>query len=147
MALVSIKNFVAPFTNRVHLGTIIGVVVLFAVFSAADGRLSFNLPPRPIAGDRGQPRGTAPSLKHALPDTPASLDDLDPTRELSKLGIDTTGQPPAPHRSSSRTEQQPTAADGDLLDSMMGRKGAVKDPQGGKNQGDLDEVERRLGLR
>lgn len=155
MALVSVKNFVTPFTNRVHLGTIILVVVVFAVFSAADGRLSLSLPNRPKAGvDQNYDSGkrSAQPVKHQLPDAPSTMDELDPTQELSRLGIEPDQQPAAAaqqrqHAAAPRGQQQPAAQNGDLLDSMIGHKNAGKDPQGGKNQGDLDEVERRLGLR
>lgn len=40
MALISPKNFMAPFTNKVHLATIAFVVILFAAFRAMGGAFS-----------------------------------------------------------------------------------------------------------
>ncbi len=40
MALLSPKNFMIPFTNKVHLATIAFVVILFAAFRAMGGAFS-----------------------------------------------------------------------------------------------------------
>lgn len=40
MALISPKNFMKPFTNKVHLATIAFIVILFAAFRAMGGAFS-----------------------------------------------------------------------------------------------------------
>jgi|GEM_PF-1359162 len=42
MALISPKNFMTPFTNKVHLATIAFVVILFAAFRAMGGAFSLQ---------------------------------------------------------------------------------------------------------
>lgn len=147
MALLSIKNFLEPLTNKLHLGLIIFVVALFAVFRAAGGALSISSAPPPRAAvnerepliDRGyRDSGGEPRPRNF--EMPSSMDDISPSRNLSKLGVDNSGARP-------NLQADSSGAEADLLDSMIGGERVDRSGEVAADQADLDEVERRLGLR
>lgn len=147
MALLSVKNFLEPLTNKLHLGLIVFVVALFAVFRAAGGALSLSSPPPPRASvNEREPsveRGYRDSGAEQRPrnfEMPTSINDISPGRNLSKLGVNDGGARPNARADSSGTEA-------DLLDSMIGGESVDRSGQVSPDQADLDEVERRLGLR
>jgi len=146
MALISLRNFGAPFTNRVHIGLIVFTVALFAAFRAAGGALSFTVTaPRAAVNAENSDESfdeEAPVRRGGLAarSLPSSLDEISPARELSKLGLDSKSTRPAP---SARQDE----SDSDLLGGMVEREAAPAKQAKPQDDIDLDEVERRLGLR
>lgn len=145
MALVSVRNFVTPLKNRVHLGVIFFTVTLFTVFRAAGGALTLSATaPRASINVSDESRDADQESQRERASTrsmPASLDELNPSRELSKLGLDAEPS----QRAMPRTRQE--VGNGDFVDRMIEvEKPASKRPAT-PNQADLEEVERRLGLR
>ncbi len=55
MAFVSIQNLVAPFTNKVHLTSIIAVALAFAVFRLSGGGISVETPHKPTQKQQRAP--------------------------------------------------------------------------------------------
>ena len=147
MALVSIKNFVAPLQNRTHLGLIVFTVALFAVFRVAGGALNLSVtPPRAAVGSSSaeetmDEEPTTPRRGIASRSMPASMDEISPARELAKLGLDAS----EPQESSPR--RPPVGDDSDLVNRMIEEPRPASRKPTIPNQADLDEVERRLGLR
>lgn len=137
MALISVKNLVTPLTNKVHLGTLVFVVVLFATFRAAGGAIS-------IRSSSGlNPRSTYqdPGARVQFDEPPASMDDLNPRNELKRLGVE-------PRRDAGRNERD------DLIRSMTGSTGSGQKvapaTQEKKKSGTGDvygELEKQLGLK
>jgi hypothetical protein len=147
MALVSLRNFGAPFSNRMHMGLIVFTVALFAAFRAAGGALSFTVTaPRAAVNAENSDESfdeEAPARRGGLASRtmPSSLDEISPARELSKLGLDSDrAARPAP---SARQEDN----DSDLLGDMVQPQRAPAKQAKPQDDIDLDEVERRLGLR
>lgn len=138
MALISPKNLLTPFTNKVHLGTIVFVVALFATFRAAGGGMS-------VRSDSSGPSRMDYQERRANPiefdAPPTSMEDLDPRREARRL--------------SGESQRDPKRGDReDLLKSMTGNSGTTQksaapaqDKSKG-NSGDVyGELEKKLGLK
>jgi hypothetical protein len=71
MALLSPKNFVTPFTNKVHLASIAFVVILFAAFRAMGGAFSVQT----ISSSPGARGGLGIGREVAAPRAPINLDE------------------------------------------------------------------------
>ena len=143
MSLISAKNFVAPFTNRVHLITILLVSVLFATFRLSGGLLESR-----GANDSSRLRRESPSAPIML-DRTSSNDLLFDDEAVPARGN--------PERSAG---EKPNAApiDGDVLKDLMASNAAKRQEPGSLRAPDkegsekpsnsgLDDIERRLGMR
>ncbi len=128
MSLISGKNLISPFTNKIHLVTIIIVSLAFGLFRLSGGGV--------FQQKKASPFGTAPVVNTQ-------------TRSLlSTMNADETMAPPA-SQAAERTVQNQKSASADTrrdvgLDSLKDRNQAQKksaSPAG------LDEIERSLGLR
>ena len=145
MALVSLRNFVAPFQNKVHLGLLFFSVAIFAAFRAAGGALSLTVTtPRAAVSssyseenseEEATPRRTTTKTRSL----PNSLDDLSPERELSKLGLGG----PAPSRAKDTSDTQ----DSDVVQMLIEPDEASAPNAKAQDPSDLEDIERRLGLR
>ena len=127
MALLSAKNFTAPFANRVHLSTIAFVVVLFAAFRAMGGAFSME------TIERGSFSGS-------------------PSSRLSGLGLDAEERADFGRRGldeqSNRLLPRFTEDDSDMVSSAV-RAIPAETAQPAETRrtpaaGDLDEIMRRL---
>lgn len=154
MSLISVKNFVAPFTNRTHIFTIVFCTLAFALFRIQGGRIKVEY------SDGSKPRATAgePSRTSARESGVDLLDD-----DRSSLPSFIKNSPKAPARKAPDTAESGTLTiseqDHDLLGQMIGKKplnpGASAEEQqrkripAGSNRRNesLDDIEKTLGLR
>lgn len=124
MAPLSADNLKAPFTNRVHLITIIGVSVAFATFRMAGGNL-----------------GTAP--KRAVPR--ATLAAAPSEQEIARKELSTIT------RSADTESRVPEEVEGDSMISKLVKRSEERTrpsgPSAPAKSGGLDEIEKNLGLR
>jgi len=126
MAPLSADNLKAPFTNRVHLVTIIGVSVAFATFRMAGGNLG-------TAPKRAVPRATQAA---------APTEQEIARKELSTIvtrSADTESRVPAEE------------IEGDSMVSKLVKRSEERTrptgPSAPAKSGGLDEIEKNLGLR
>lgn len=139
MSLISAKNFISPFTNTVHLVTIVLVTLLFALFRLQGGGVAISY----------KDRSNAPLIERR------------PADQIDSLIIERSPAParaiPAPRNEAARNDTQGTIEisreEGDLLREMIGKKPLVaaetenkqRTPPA-KSSGALDEIAESLGL-
>lgn len=127
MAALSVDNLKAPFVNRVHLITIIGVSVAFATFRMAGGNL-----------------GTAPkrAIPRATQAAPVETEQDIARRELSAVvGRQPQTAPVVPAEE---------AEGGSMISKLVKRseeRTRPAEPAAPAKAGGLDEIEKNLGLR
>lgn len=132
MGLVQVKNFVVPFTNKVHLGTILLVALIFAVYRLSGGGAE-------IVHSSSRPASIAlPSIE---PDPEAEA--LYRRESEQRFGVargeatDRRASPPRPR--------------GNLLDeAFRSRSEAQKpasSPSAPSGRRGLDDIEKQLGLK
>lgn len=129
MAMISIKNLVAPVSNSVHLGTIFLLVLFFAVWRWSNGEVNF------VRGGARSAPAVRTSDRDALRDIPIP----EPVRESGKSSI-----------------VVPEKAADDLLNSILkkpadsgaaDRKVAERDTaKRGRSGSSLEDIERSLGI-
>lgn len=160
MSLLSVKNFVAPFTNSTHLVTIVLVTVLFALFRLQGGSVLISRD-----NDRQSESSNTRQFRQPAPikneqDTSESLDDLNSEinsfSKSSSANLEPEDIPDKGTISISPEEE-------DLLGEMIGSKPlppAMREEQqqlpkqkqntqrgGSQAGGSLEDIERSLGLR
>lgn len=121
MSLVSPRNLLLPFTNKVHLVTIILVGVLFAALRLSGGGITTKSQPAAAPGP------AAPVVGQPIPAAVA------PTVEPSRRLVERT------------TIAIPKEQEGDLLKSLLKTQRAKPTPSK-RSGGGLDDIERQLGL-
>jgi len=137
MAMISLKNLVAPVSNSVHLASIVFVVLVFGVWRWSGGEVNFV---------RGGSR--APQNTHSSSTRDSTLN----TREVLPSRPDAS-------RSQGQTKGTITVTDAaadDLLGSILSNKGTDhsaaqrKNPPAnskGSNSNSLEDIERSLGIK
>ena len=131
MSLISIKNFISPFTNTVHLVTIILITVLFALFRLQGGGVGVSSPKYRETRTQSE----APSLDNLIQEDTVAA--------------------PVPARKVVESETITISEDEeDLIKQMIGKKPLeaeqAKPADNGRksgNGGGLDEIEKTLGMR
>lgn len=135
MAMISIKNLVAPVSNTVHLATIGFVVLGFAVWRWSGGEINF------VRGNRPQ--------NQAAYERAGAASILDRTPPEAKL-IERKRQAP-PTQESNEVEISEGAAE-DLLGSILNKKAAEpsvekrNDSTKRRSASSLEDIERSLGI-
>lgn len=135
MSLISVKNFVSPFTNTVHLVTIILVTILFAVFRLQGGgvKVSFSDSAEPVIESRTV--GGANSLDTLIESEPPAQ----PVAKRPARTIPDSGS------------IQITSEEDDLIKQMIGRNPApareVTRKPAARDSDSLGEIEKSLGMR
>lgn len=133
MAMISLKNLVAPVSNSVHLASIVFVVLVFGVWRWSGGEVNFV-------------RSTkSPSAQHS-----STRDGSLPGREVSAKP---EPQKPSPSRGSISV---PAEAADDLLGSILsnggdrtnsGRKAPAPSREKSNPSNSLEDIERSLGIK
>jgi hypothetical protein len=135
MALVSLKNLVAPVSNSVHLASIVFVVLVFAVWRWSGGEVNFVRSSRGNAS-HGQERGST------------ALGGAD--RQGTVEHQPNTARPHLPSRG---TVEIPNEAADDLLGTILknDQKKNTPPPRGveqrNRSGNSLEDIERSLGIR
>ncbi len=131
MSLISIKNFISPFTNTVHLVTIILVTVLFVLFRLQGGGVGVSSP------------------KYRDTRTPIEVPSLDNIIHEETLSAPAPAQKVVESEDINISEEEE-----DLIKQMIGKKPLAVEPskpsennKKGANGGGLDEIEKTLGMR
>ena len=139
MSLISIKNFVAPFTNTVHAVTIILATILFAIFRLQGGGVA-------VSYSRGADSQMIDRRQNIAPRSATEA------RDVENLLNNRNTSPSAPQQGSIRISPE----EEDLLKQMIGNnpapektdKAPVKaSPDNKKSPGGLDDIEKLLGMR
>jgi hypothetical protein len=149
MSMVSIKNFISPFTNTVHAVTIILVTVLFALFRLQGGGISTASGKGKPAYDRKIEIPTNDLLESGNTENDAALNRLikAPPANLPEIK--------APEKPIGNSGSIPiTGEEEDLLKEMIGKKPLVdesakplkKDTKKDTAPG-LSDIEKSLGMR
>lgn len=118
MSLISVRNLILPFSNKVHLTTIILSGVVFAVLRLSTGAIEIRSHARPIEASRANSANTVEAA--AAPENTAARDGRLERRNSQDLLGEMVG----------KSKAAPPAQ--------------VEQPE---NQGALDDIERSLGLR
>lgn len=141
MSLLSIKNFISPFTNTVHAVTIILVTVLFALFRLQGGGMSANFSKR--SDTRYESKKEVYVPREPLQND-SGLDNLIKREPVAR---------PQENRLPDSGSIQISGGEEDLLKQMIGKKpldeGAPKPVKVAPKKGasDFDDIEKSLGMR
>ena len=142
MSLVSPRNFAAPFSNKVHLIAIMLVSMLFAAFRLSGGGIESRESLSARAPARSSADQEVLQLKRYEQKSPQDNDIFAgeamgtgsaPTRGTMRRGVG--GEDEDIITGDSRANNRPTG----LV--------APDKPNSGKSSGELDDIERQLGLR
>lgn len=132
MALISIRNVVAPFENKTHLFTIIVVATIFGIWRASGGSVTSQ----PISSSA---------------DGVASRNTTEETRFQSQMGLsngmvgNTSNTRPASQPIASQTTSSTRKNE---LDSLLTPQKQVNNPASTqKHHSALDDIEKSLGMR
>lgn len=162
MSLISVKNFAAPFTKRGYLFTLVLVVLLFAILriSIPTGDASFS--PRDLRSALTIPSGTSAVSGAAVSGVPSRV--LPATirepmhvrgaTESTLQGSAAAGffdmapaEAPSAHNAGLRDA---SAEDQDVLGEILGNSTGAENkqpPAAQRNPGQLDDVEKMVGIR
>ncbi|MCO6432487.1 MAG: hypothetical protein J5J00_16660 [Deltaproteobacteria bacterium] len=148
MSLISVKNFLAPFSNTTHIVTIVLFVAVFALFRLQGGAVT-------VRSERSTPIFSPDEAStNSRSADPVTIDD-------EELGLI---PPPRPQNAARRAEpinelpdegtiEISPSEDSDLLGQMIGKQPPVQQrPADTKSDrarsgGSLEEIERSLGIR
>jgi len=148
MSLISVKNFVSPFTNTTHVVTILLVTVLFALFRLQGGsvRVDFDANSRT---NKFENPNSAPLREDSVE---GLLHDNTSTNHAAPMIPRDANTSRIPDRGKITI----TAEDEDLLGQMIGKQPLApqkqpdansKKPDASRNGGGLEDIEKSLGLR
>ena len=135
MAMISLKNLVAPVSNSVHLASIVFVILVFGVWRWSGGEVNFV-------------RGTRTLTTHSS--------DRTPVKGITHKDERTTTINDAPVQAKQGSVEIPAEAADDLLGSILNDKSPrdthAKSPNPARDnrprQGNsLEDIERSLGIR
>jgi hypothetical protein len=130
MALISIRNVIAPFENKTHLFTIVVVAAVFGVWRASGGSVTSQ--ERSLSGNGIESHDTTAESRFQ------SLNGL----SKSGPGSDRASLPP----SKAPTSKPPTSRD--KLDSLLApQQQSVSPSSSQKHHSALDDIEKSLGMR
>lgn len=131
MGMVQIKNFVVPLTNKIHVGTILLVALIFAVYRLSGGGAEV------VPGTPAASRSPALQPMHE----PSKADALFEQESAQMFG---SGASAAPSRGA-----QPQRARPNLLDEAFNARADKPRtaPPSANNRGGLDDIEKQLGLK
>ena len=152
----TLGSFLTPFTNRVHLVTLVMCVILFCALRLSGGAVRVR---------NGAERNSSPQLtqtetqprtatRKAETKTPLVIPDsevsLDPRNELKQLGISDQMK----DGSAEREPNQPSINDSDSLEAALNAKkvgntanAKAANAGSGSSKDGLDDIEKRLGLK
>ena len=120
MALISIRNIVAPFENKTHLFTIVVIAIIFGVWRASGGSLT------------SQPTKDEPRFQTEQGFSNRTLGDVSSAQPASK-------------RLAPKT---PSSASRDKLDALLVPQQQLDNPTATQKQHSaLDDIEKSLGMR
>jgi hypothetical protein len=158
---MKIGSLLAPFTNRVHLVTLIMCIVLFCALRMSGGAVRVETDPNSNSSSKApvsESKATGVSVKDdsnsalMMPDADAMLD---PKSELTQLGI-SDKMKAGPKRATREGSTGPTN-DSDSLEAALGAKKAsaaananaakAANAESGSSKDGLDDIEKRLGLK
>lgn len=132
MALISIRNLVAPFENKTHLFTIVVIAIIFGVWRASGGSVTSQ--PHSLSGNGTESRATTEESRFQ---PLKSLSNRTPGGSNSTL--------PASKAPVSRTTSSNSR---DELDSLLApQKQRVNPNSPQKHHSALDDIEKSLGMR
>ena len=159
---MKIGSLLAPFTNRVHLVTLIMCVVLFCALRMSGGAVRVQTDPNSDSGSKtpvseskaigASPKATNPDSALIMPDAEGMLD---PKSELKQLGI--SDQMKANPKRVGREASAGPTNDSDSLEAALGAQKAsaaananaakAANAESGSSKDGLDDIEKRLGLK
>lgn len=138
MSLINLQNFVTPLTNKLHLGTILLVAVLFAVFRLAGGGwASMSTESSYEDQVKGRPSIDAKGIE---------LDELFKGDKMADFGSTAAGSIDSNKKKTAAKVRPSDPSEGKVVESMLGNeKKDGKKPS--KPASALDELEKSLGMR
>ncbi len=158
---MKIGSLLAPFTNRVHLVTLIMCIVLFCALRMSGGAVRVQTDPNSDSGIKSpvsESKAVSASPK-ANSDSALIMPDaegmLDPKSELKQLGI--SDQMKSDPKRVTREGSAGTTNDSDSLEAALLAKKAsaaasanaakAANAESGSSKDGLDDIEKRLGLK
>jgi hypothetical protein len=154
---MNIASFFTPFTNRVHLVTLIMCIILFCALRMSGGAVRVQT----STGSESSTKPTVPESQTTSPARKAESNSalvipdiegpLNPKNELQQLGIGEQMKGGAAHVN--REGLAPQKSDSDSLEDALLAKKANANPnkaaktESGSSKDGLDDIEKRLGLK
>lgn len=131
MALISIRNVVAPFENKTHLFTIVVIAVIFGVWRASGGSVTSQ--PLPSSANGIQSRANEEVR-------------FQPQKVFSNPPLE--NQSSSHPASKAQTSQTGASTSRDKLDSLLAPREQTTVPTATqKHHSALDDIEKSLGMR